>query len=467
MLQNPNPTQVMTCVLPHFTKIVNNRSIKTLKPVLFFHSSSTLFSNHNQQPTGAPSPSRIQKLIALQSDPLVAKEIFDLASNSYPNFHHSYATFQTLILKLGRSRHFSLMNSLLSDLKHDRRYTVNPSLFTHIIRMYGDADLPEKALKTFYTILEFNIKPRTKQLNVILEILVSKRSYLRPAFDLFKSAHQYDVSPNVESYNILMRAFCSNGDLSIAYHLFDQMLKRDVVPNVESYRILMQGLCRKSQVNRAMELLEDMLNKGFVPDSLIYTTVLNSLCRKKKLREAYKLLCRMKIKGCNPDIVHYNTVILGFCRENRARDACKVLEDMSSDGCLPNLVSYQTLVGGLCSQGLYDDAKSYLDLMMSKGFSPHVSAWHVLISGLCNVGKIDEACMVLDVMLKSGEAPHVDTWMDVISRICEMEIGRLEEVLKVDIEPYTRIVEAGVDLQEYLVKKGRANAKFKSRTVKV
>lgn len=80
-----------------------------------------------------------------------------------------------------------------------------------------------------------------------------------------------------------MRAFCLNGDLSVAYSLFNQMPKRDVVPDVESYRILMQGLCRNSQVNRAVDLLGDMLNKGFVPDTLSYTTLLNSLCRKKKL----------------------------------------------------------------------------------------------------------------------------------------------------------------------------------------
>ncbi|XP_076959722.1 uncharacterized protein LOC143635887 [Bidens hawaiensis] len=427
----------------HFTKLtINNPSIKTL----------TL------NPPGAPSPSRIHKLISTQPDPLVAKEIFDLASKSHPNFHHSYSTFQTLILKLGRSRRFTLMNSVLLSLKSNPRYTVKPSLFTHIIRIYADAHLPENALKMFYTMLEFNVKPRAKHLNVILETLVSERGYLRPAFELFRSVRRYDVSPNVETYNILMRAFCGNGDVSVAQQLFDEMCERDVVANVESYRILMQGLCRKSQVNKAVGLLEDMFNKGFVPDCLIYTTVLNSLCRKKKLREAYKVLCRMKVKGCSPDIVHYNTVILGFCRENRAHDACKVLEDMDSNGCLPNLVSYQTLVGGFCGQGLYDEAKGYLDLMMSKGFSPHVSVWHVLINGLCGVGKVDEACSVLEVMLKSGKPPHVNTWMEVISRVCEVEVGRLEEVLKVEIAPHTRIIDAGVDLQEYLIKKGRANA---------
>nr|XP_023885403.1 pentatricopeptide repeat-containing protein At4g01400, mitochondrial-like [Quercus suber] len=261
------------------------------------------------------SPSRVQKLIASQTDPLLAKEIFDYASNQ-PNFRHSYSSYLTLILKLGRSNYFSLIDNLLISLK-THHYSLPPSLFSHLIKLYGNANLPNKALKTFYTIMEFNCRPSVKHLNCILEILVSHRNYVRPAFQLFRNAHCYGVEPNTKSYNTLMRAFCFCGDLSIAYQLFNEMFKRDVVPDVESYRILMQGLCRKSQVNKAVDLLEDMLNKGYVPDTLSYTTLLNSLCRKKQLREAYKLLCRMKVKGCNPDIVHYNTVILGFCRESQ------------------------------------------------------------------------------------------------------------------------------------------------------
>ncbi|PWA51234.1 Pentatricopeptide repeat-containing protein [Artemisia annua] len=393
----------------HLTKLITTTITKypSIKPTtLSFHTN----------PNTPPSHSQITKLISQQSDPLLAKEIFDLTLKTYPSYQHSYQTYHTLILKLARFRRFSQMDTLLTTLKNDRNCAVKPSLFTDIIRIYGEANMLDKVVNMFYKILEFDIRPRTKQLNVVLEILVRDRAYLRAAFDLFRCAYRYDVVANVETYNVLMRAFCLSGELSVAYKLFNEMFKRDIVPNVESYRILMQGLCRRSQVNRAVELLDDMLNKGFVPDCLSYTTVLNSLCRKKKLREAYKLLCRMKVKGCNPDIVHYNTVILGFCRENRALDACKVIEDMSANGCLPNLVSYRTLVSGLCSQGLYDEAKSYLDLMMAKGFSPHVSVWYSLINGLCNVGKIEDACVVLEGMLKSGEAPHIDTWNDVVSR---------------------------------------------------
>ncbi|PQQ21739.1 pentatricopeptide repeat-containing protein [Prunus yedoensis var. nudiflora] len=323
---------------------------------VFFLSSQLHNQNHEIGSIG--SPSRIQNLIASQSDPLLAKEIFDLAARQL-HFRHSYSSFFTLILKLGRSKYFSLVDDLLIRLK-TQNYSVSPALFSHLIKIYGEANLPQKALRTFYTMVEFDCRPSVKHLNRILQILVSHRNFLRPAFDVFKDAHRHGVMPNTQSYNILMRAFCLNGDLRIAYQLFNKMFERDLVPDVQSYRILMQGLCRKGQVNTAVDFLEDMLNKGFIPDSLSYTSLLNSLCRKKKLREAYKLLCRMKVKGCNPDIVHYNTVILGFCREGRPVDACKVLEDMASNGCLPNLVSYRTLVSGLCDHGMLDEAKSLI-----------------------------------------------------------------------------------------------------------
>lgn len=439
--------------------ITRHFSIPPKFPFLAFYSSTP---NHQQSPKKQEpcigSPARVQKLIASQSDPLLAKEIFDLASVQ-PNFRHSYSSYHTLILKLGHARHFSLMHNLLVRLKSDRHgYPVTAGLFTDIIQIYGDAKLPDRALKTFYTMLEFDCKPLPKHLNRLLQVVAPHRNYLRPAFDLFKIAHRYGIAPNTKSYNILMQAFCLNDNLSIAYSLFNEMFKRDVVPDVESYRILMQGLCRKSQVNGAVDLLEDMLNKGFVPDTLSYTTLLNSLCRKKKLKEAYKLLCRMKVKGCNPDIVHYNTVISGFCREGRAHDACKVIEDMPPNGCLPNLVSYRTLVSGFCNQGMFDEAKSYMEEMILKGFSPHFSVFHALVKGFCNVGKIEQACGVLEEMLRYGEAPHTDTWVAIVPRICEVdEIGRIMEqgVFKVEIEPYTRIVEAGIGLEDYLISKIR------------
>ncbi|CAH9084240.1 unnamed protein product [Cuscuta europaea] len=403
-------------------------------------SSSTFSSSPNCQEKLSVGPAaRIHKLIASQSDPLLlAKEICALASRHPDDFRHFYASFHSLIIKLGPSRRFS-----------------------HIFSAVG---LPEIALKTFYTILEFNLRPRPQHLNQILHILVAHPHFIRPAFDLFKYAQQYGVLPNTTSYNILMRAFCFNDDLSIAYSLFSKMLTRDVLPDVESYRILIQGLCRKSQVNRAVALLEDMLNKGFIPDAFIYTTLLNSLCRKKQLREAFKILCRMKVRGCNPDMVHYNTVIFGFCRQDRALDACKVLEQMAANGCLPNLVSYRILVLGLCNQGMYDEAKVYVKEMVSKGLLLHFSVVHTLVMGFVSLGKIEEACEAVEVLLKHGNTLHIDTWDGIIGQICEddpLGLGDLfQEINKAEIKPDSRIVDIGAGFGDFIINKIKGSSRM-------
>lgn len=95
-----------------------------------------------------------------------------------------------------------------------------------------------------------------------------------------------------------------------------------------------------------------------------------------------------------------------------------------------------------------------------RDFSPHFSVFHTLIKGFCNVGKIEEACGLLGKMLNQGESLHVDTWMEIIPRICEVDgtdnrRSVLDEILKVEITPDTRIIEAGAGLEEYLIRRIR------------
>ncbi|KAJ8748462.1 hypothetical protein K2173_003358 [Erythroxylum novogranatense] len=329
--------------LPWSSSVQQQQEIQKLKRAEF----------SNKSPIG--SPSRVQKLIASQSDPLLAKEIFDYASRQ-PNFQHSYSSYLVLILKLGRSKYFSLVDDLLLDLK-SKGYPVTHTLFSCLIKVYEEANLPNKVLKTFYKILEFKCRPLTKHLNRILEILVADRNYVRPAFDLFREAHRYGVNPSTKSYNILMRAFCLNGRLSIAYKLFNQMFKRDLVPDVESYRILMQGLCRKGQVNGAVDLLEDMINKGYVPDS----TLVGGLCDQGMFDEAKGYLPVMTSKGFSPHFSITNALVIGFCNSGRTEEACEVVEALLKRGEAPHMDTWDTIVPRICKVDEFERIEKMLD----------------------------------------------------------------------------------------------------------
>lgn len=379
-------------------------------------SSSISHSSNIQNQSPMLTPARVHKLIAKQTDALLAMEIFEVAYRQ-PGFKHSYSTYHTLICKLGRARQFKVMEGLIQQMRKDGcPYT--PGLFADIIKMYGEFGMPNEAIKAFHQMLEFGYEPLAKHFNVLLIVLIENKC-LETALSLFKNLDEFGITPNTRTYNILIRAHCHSDRLSHAYFLFNRMNKQGCIPDVETYSILMQGLCRKSQVKTALGVLDEMLNKGYVPDALTYNTLLNSLCRKMKLREAYRLLSKMKVMGCNPDVINYNTVITGFCREGKALDACQILRDMPENGCLPNALSYTTLVGGLCNEGKFDEAKEFLEEMISNGFIPHVYIYHLLITGLCNEGKVGEACEVLMIMTRQTLAPHESTWSALVTRICE------------------------------------------------
>ncbi|XP_019703118.2 uncharacterized protein [Elaeis guineensis] len=423
------------------------------RPTTTTATATTSFRSPPPPPPSIGSAARIQKLIAAQSDPLLAKEIYDVASSLRPDLLRR-SSLHTLILKLARARHFSAALSFLRHLP-----SPSPALLSSLFHTFSRVSRPDLALSAFRRLLLSSSPPCPKLFNRLLSALATHPSSLPAALSLLKSASSLGVTPTTRSFNVLMFAFCRVGKLSVAYSLFNRIFAVGLTPDVASYRILMQGLCRKSQVGTAISLLDDMLNKGFVPDALTYTTLLNSLCRKKKLREAYKLLCRMKVRGCNPDIVHYNTVIIGFCREGRPLDACKVIEDMPKNfGCLPNLVSYAILVHGLSSRGLFEQANGYLEDMMGRGLVPHFSVFHALIKGFCGVGKVDEACRVLEGMLRQGVAPHVDTWDLIVAGVCDEDREKLEAaVLKVVKEEEwrrcTKIVQLGGALEEYMIRR--------------
>ncbi|RWW12242.1 hypothetical protein GW17_00024097 [Ensete ventricosum] len=406
------------------------------------------------------SPARIHKLIAAQSDPLLAKEIFEVASSLRPDLPLHPSSLHSLILKLARAGHLYAASALLRRLP-----SPSPALLSSVFHAFSRHRRPDLALSAFRRILSSPSSPlRPKLFRRLLSALAAHPSSLPVALSLLKSSASFGVPHSVRAHNVLIHAFARSGNVAVAYSLFNRIFTVGLAPDVTSYRILMQALCRKSQVGTANDLLDDMLNKGYVPDSLTYTTLLNSLCRKKRLHLAYKMLCRMKVRGCNPDIIHYNTVIVGFCREGRLLDACKVIEDMPDNGCLPNLVSYTTLIHGLCSRGLYDQGHGYLEVMVGKGLVPHFSVFHALVKGLCSVGKVAEACRVLETMLTKEVAPHVETWDLLVAGVCDDDREKLEDCVRkvVNEEEWrrsTRIIRVGCGLEEYMTRRSRTGAR--------
>ncbi|KAJ6675143.1 TETRATRICOPEPTIDE REPEAT (TPR)-LIKE SUPERFAMILY PROTEIN-RELATED [Salix viminalis] len=249
-----------------------------------------------------------------------------------------------------------------------------------------------------------------------------------------------NIKSPIGSPSRVQKLIASQSDPLLAKEIFDYASRQ---PNFQHsyscYLILILKLGRAKYFSFIDDLLIDLKSKNYPVTPTLFSYIIKIYGEANLPDKALKI---------------FYTIL----KEGRAMDACKVLDDMESNGCLPNLVSYRTLVGGLCDQGMFDEAKIHLEEMMLKGFSPHCAVSNALIKGFCNGGKIAEACGAVEELLKHGEAPHTETWVMMVSRICEVDdlqrIGEtLDKVMKVELKGDTRIVEAGIGLEEYLIKR--------------
>ncbi|KAL7184531.1 hypothetical protein ACSBR2_026651 [Camellia fascicularis] len=142
------------------------------------------------------SPKRLISIISRQQNLDLSLQIFRHASNYHPNFHHTYDTFHSIVLKLARARAFSPMETLLDQLRKSQ-IKCGENLFITVIRNYGIASRPKQALFTFLRIKDFGVQPSVRLLNTLLNALIQNHQY-HLVHALFKNCREkFGIIPNV------------------------------------------------------------------------------------------------------------------------------------------------------------------------------------------------------------------------------------------------------------------------------
>uniref|UniRef100_A0ACD5TKJ2 Uncharacterized protein n=1 Tax=Avena sativa TaxID=4498 RepID=A0ACD5TKJ2_AVESA len=375
-----------------------------------------------------------------ERDPAAALQLFLSPPNAASTpFRYSLRCYDLIISKLAAARLFPAMESLLSSLRASPLQPREP-LLCCVISAYGRARLPAAARRAFAH-PAFPAPRTVRGLNTLLHALVVCHT---PLTELFSLCRDVAISPDVCTYNILMRAVAASGaSVDNARLLFDEMLQRriaptvvtfgtlvaafcdcdrleeafevkeamakqyNVRPNAHVYASLMKGLCQRGDVDRAVRLKEEMVgDKELGLDSAIYATLVRALFRVGRKGEVVSLLEEMKGRGILANIVVHNAMIAGFCEDEIDLDAAfAVLDDMLKSGCKADVVSYNTLVAGLCKLGRWRDANELVEDMPRRGCPPDVVTYRMLFDGMCAAGEFNEADQVLDEMVFKGFSP--------------------------------------------------------------
>lgn len=150
-------------------------------------------------------------------------------------------------------------------------------------------------------------RPKAVTFSPILKGLCRENRINEAAAMVFDTMPELGCVPDVFSYNILVKGFCSSRKTGIALHLLLKMVKAGggCEPDVITYNTVLDGLCKEGELDKAFGLYNQMHNAGVIPDNVTYTSLIDGLCKKGAFDEAEELLNAMISKGYQLNVVTY------------------------------------------------------------------------------------------------------------------------------------------------------------------
>ncbi|XP_076934343.1 uncharacterized protein LOC143600583, partial [Bidens hawaiensis] len=236
---------------------------------------------------------------------------------------------------------------------------------------------------------------------------------------MLKEMEDERISPNCQTFSILVDAFCKKGMVEEAEAIIDTMVERGLVPTIVTYNTLVDGYCLPGEISKAKTVFDLLTFKGLVSDAVTYSSLLNGYCKNLKIEEAMNMFREMTRKGLKPDIVTYNTMLQGLYRVGRCGDARKLFDEMRSQGASKrgkldiaralfqnltvkglqsNVRTYNVMINALCGEGLLKEAKNLFLKMDESGCPPDNVTYRVLLQGYLKSQRYDDVEMLLQEM---------------------------------------------------------------------
>ncbi|CAM0904476.1 unnamed protein product [Alopecurus aequalis] len=271
---------------------------------------------------------------------------------------------------------------------------------------------------------------------------------------LLSKASQFGCSVEAYAYNKLMSSFMGRGRVKDAVALFEGWIQGGVYsPDVWSFNVIIKGVCQVGDVQKALELVERMHQFGCLPDTVTHNILVNGLCRVKEVSKGREVLRRLQSDGvCMPNVVTYTSVISGFCKAGRMEDAVAVYDDMVACGTSPNVVTYNVLINGYGKAGNMGSAVALYQQMILRRCPPDVVTFSSLIDGYCRCSQLDDAMRIWTEMAQCQIQPNAHTFSIVIHTFCKQNrsaeaLRFLKELnMRTDIAPQAFIYNPVIDV---------------------
>ncbi|CAO2823661.1 unnamed protein product [Amaranthus hypochondriacus] len=392
---------------------------KTIAPIRTYSSSSPSSILNPDSKTILTSKEKTKAALSLLKSEKNPEKILEIcrAASLTPESHLDRICFSLAISKLSESNYFEGIRGFLEELKK-RPDLRNERFISHAIVLYGQAGMLQNAIDTFQHMEQLGIGRTAKSLNALLfsSMLAKKYNEVKRIFMDFPK--MYNIQPNIDTYNTVIKAFCEAGESSSSYSIVAEMGRKQCKPNNTTFSTMIAGFYKEKKFDDVGKVLELMKEHDMKPGLSIYNTRILSLCKLGRSSEAKALLDGMRERKMKPNSNTYTDLIHGFCKESKLEDAKKLYKTMVTQGYKPSSTCYFTLIYFLCNAGDYEAALPIAKESIEKNWVPNFNTMKSLVEGLVSISKVEEA-KDLVAQIKEKFPNQADLWKETEEKLSQ------------------------------------------------
>ncbi|KAM0013953.1 putative tetratricopeptide-like helical domain superfamily, DYW domain-containing protein [Helianthus debilis subsp. tardiflorus] len=219
---------------------------------------------------------------------------------------------------------------------------------------------------------------------------------------------------NVVSWNAMISAHMSVGDLSSARELFDRMPSKDVV----SWNSMIAGYAQNGQSTMAIELFKKMISSNHTkPDEVTMVSVISACSHLGALELGNWALNIIDENQIKLSISGYNSLIFMYSKCGSMKDAVRIFHKMKTQ----DVISFNTLITGFAAQGDGFAAIDTMRKMKEHGFQPDRITYISVLTACSHAGLLEQGKKVFD-SITNPDVDHYACMIDLLGRV-----GKLDE----------------------------------------
>jgi pentatricopeptide repeat protein len=258
----------------------------------------------------------------------------------------------------------------------------------------------EEAFRQLDIMLAKELQLTVVGLNILLDY-VGRDADMWTAKEVLERCQELGFVVDVVTYNTAMDHLSKKGKWLRVLKLFTDLLKKPITPNVQTYNILISCLCRAGKFQFAKFVFSC---KGFVADTVTCNILIHEFYGAGLEGELGFLFLDVNAGKIIPDTITYNTLVDCLFRSGRRAEAANFVRHID-DGYPSEPVARLTY--WLVRSGHAREALGLFDDIQIKGLVLDGRIFANVIKAFCRKGptecsEMSQLCSVLDRMLGIG-----------------------------------------------------------------